>query len=387
MLQALKLTLISAAAVGWLGVAGARAHPASGLVADAEGRVYFSDLETVWRLDARGALSVFRPGVGGRHVHELALDPDGNLYGADLTYEPSTQKWITALWRMTPAGVFNYLVAPTERPPRGLGVARDRRGNTYSVEQNNHTKRETLLLKRTPGGEVSLLAGGAYGHADGRGRAARFGSVGALASGPDETLYLTDGTTVRRVWPDGTVRTHGRAPERVEGDAAASGHDHHAGFYGLAVDAAGRVYVADHGRRRVLKFAPGGEPTSLLRAEPPWSPTGVAVAADGRLFVLEVGPPSPTGIATRVRQLSPDGAIRVLATVGAKEAGAAPASRTAAPAGGTAPPAEEATTPAVGETKRRSSAAIARGRALYLGLGALAIAALAGLRLRPRRRL
>lgn len=375
--RALKLCLMLA--VAWLCAFEVEAHPASGVVVDRAGRVYFSDLETVWRLDARGALRVFRPGVRGRHVHELTVDDGGNVYGADLTYEPGAQRWVTAVWRRTRAGVETYLVAPTERPPRGAGVVRDAQGNAYAVEQDNHTKRETLLLKRTPGGEVSVLAGGAYGHADGKGASARFGSVVALALGRDGTLYLTDGAAVRRVWPDGTVRTIGRAADvKHEGDAR-TGADHHSGFYGLTADADGRVFVADHGRRRVLRFAPGGAGASVLRSEPPWSPTGVAVDKDGLLYVLEVGPASPAGVGTRVRRLAPDGSVRLLATVNVE--GGRSLEHTDAAAG----EAEPRVAPLEDERATRPRAAQTGAFVLYLGLGALAIAAVAGLRLLPRR--
>jgi len=69
--------------LGALLVSSAEAHPATGIVIDHAGRIYFSDLETVWRIDNRGALSVFRSAVNGRHVHELTLDKEDNLYGAD----------------------------------------------------------------------------------------------------------------------------------------------------------------------------------------------------------------------------------------------------------------------------------------------------------------
>lgn len=47
---------------------------AASIVVDAQGRITFSDLETVWRFDAGGRLTIFRAGVGGRHVHELSIE-------------------------------------------------------------------------------------------------------------------------------------------------------------------------------------------------------------------------------------------------------------------------------------------------------------------------
>src|SRR5919205_893169 len=98
------LLYASALALFSLLPAAAAAHPATGIVVDARGRIHFSDLETVWRLDAGGRLTIFRPGVRGRHVHELSIDKDGNVYGGDVTYEPSTAKWVEAVWRRTPDG-------------------------------------------------------------------------------------------------------------------------------------------------------------------------------------------------------------------------------------------------------------------------------------------
>ena len=57
------------------------AHPPTGIVVDKKGNIYFSDLETVWKLDVEGGLSEFRAGIRGRHVHELSIDDDDNIYG------------------------------------------------------------------------------------------------------------------------------------------------------------------------------------------------------------------------------------------------------------------------------------------------------------------
>ena len=116
----------------------ARAHPPWGISVDRQGRIYFSDLETIWKIDTKGKLSVFREGVGGRHTHELNLDEGGNLYGEDLSYDPSTQRYTSALWKMTPAGGFAYILAPTNNPPKGMSIWRDRDQNTYAALWNRH---------------------------------------------------------------------------------------------------------------------------------------------------------------------------------------------------------------------------------------------------------
>jgi hypothetical protein len=73
-----------------------------------------------------------------------AIDESGNLYGPDYSYESEAQGYINAIRKMTPSGGFTYSLAPTNSLPRGMSIWRDRDGNMYSVEQNNHLKRETL---------------------------------------------------------------------------------------------------------------------------------------------------------------------------------------------------------------------------------------------------
>lgn len=357
--------------------AAAAAHPPTGIVVDAQGRIYFSDLETVWRLDTGGRLTVFRAGVRGRHVHELSIDGDGNIYGGDITYESATVKWIEAVWRRTPDGrEETYLVAPTANPPPGLSIWRDAMGNTYYVEQNRHTNRETRILKRKPDGEVLTLAGEAYGHADGRGTQARFRSIGGLAFGPDGSLYVTDAGDLRRISPDGEVRTLATALEEPMPDDTLTGYG---GLMGLAVDAGGTVYIADYGRRRVWKVAVDGKVSRVVRSEAPWSPTGVATTRDGRVLVLETGftPPNVYG-GPRVRELAPDGTLKVLATVGPKQNVALRTSKSLDVSGR----AESESTGVYESNVEQLELALG----LYFGLGVVAIGAVAGLKGRTRRR-
>src|SRR5213593_2222554 len=139
-----------AAAVILLLAPSTRAHPATGIVVDRKGQIYFSDLETVWKLGTDGKLSIFRTGVSGRHVHELAIDEQDNIYGADISYEPATKKWISDVWKMTPEGKLSYLLEPTADPPPGMSIWQDQKRNMYFIDQDNHTKTQTLLLRRTP---------------------------------------------------------------------------------------------------------------------------------------------------------------------------------------------------------------------------------------------
>lgn len=315
----LRLTLTILAVVGqWIFFpATTQAHPASGIVVDSAGNIYFSDLETIWKFDTHRKLTVFRHGERGRHVHELAIDEQDNVYGADVSYNPATKGWISDVWKMTPEGKFIYLLKPTEHPPRGWSIWHDRAGNMYFIDQNNHTKRETLLLRRSPDGTVTTFAGGAYGHADGRGNLAQFSSVGGMAFGADGSLYLTDGEFLRRVAMDGTVSTLASdLLARTSEDRPRLFAGEHGSLAGLSVDSGGKVYVSDTGNRRLLKVNNDGKVQVILRSEPPYFPTGVA-AAGGNLYVLEVGFTLPSAWSgPRIKKIDGDGKVTILATVG-----------------------------------------------------------------------
>jgi sugar lactone lactonase YvrE len=288
------------------------AHPATGIVVDRSGNVYFSDLETIWKIDLKGQRSVFREGVSGRHIHELSIDANDNIYGADISYEPATERWISDIWKMTPAGQLTYLIEPTSNPPRGASMWFDRHGNMYQVDQNNHLRQHTVLLKRTPNGEVTVFAGGSYGHADGKGAAARFSSIGGMFIAPDDTVYLTDNNSVRKVASDGTVTTLARGLDFKTPNDDPRLFAAYGGLAGLAVDSAKNVYVADASKRRLLKIDPAGRVSVVLRNEAPYFPNGVAVA-NGSVYVLELGLTLPNSWSSpRVRKIAPDGKAEIV---------------------------------------------------------------------------
>ncbi|MDQ3666141.1 MAG: hypothetical protein M3410_05980 [Acidobacteriota bacterium] len=288
-----------------------QAHPAWGIVVDRQGQVYFSDLVTVWKIDAQGRVSVFRAG-GDRHTHDLNIDEAGNLYGADNSYEPATQRFFSAIWKMTPGGDFSYLLAPTDDPPEGTSIWRDRDGNMYHV--TNHPERELLVLNRTPNGNVTTLVGSSNAAREYRQRVPY--SVGGMAFGSEGVLYFTHGANVSKVTVSGTLTALARnlVVENASGNRA--GGSSPTQLFGIAIDAQGNAFVADYGNRRVLKITPDNRITTLIRAEQSWFPTGVALSGND-LYILENSfTPTHTPIGTRVRKLSPNGRVTVLATVG-----------------------------------------------------------------------
>lgn len=362
MKRPLTTALAAAVFICALAAGGAQAHPAAGIVVDREGRVYFSDLITVWRVDAQGKLSAFRVGKD-LHTHELFIDEAGNVYGTDNIYDPATKRDGVAVWRMTPAGEFKYLLAPTDDPPRGLGMWRDRAGNTFAWERSDYRKRGAWLVRRSPDGTVTRLAGSDYGHTDGRGDKASFGITHFTALGPDGSVYVTDESYVRRVSPDGTVTT---LAADIRNDQTDKPEEKGTPTYlsGISVDPQGFVYVADFSNGRVIRIAPDRKAETVFRSERPWSPNGV-VWSGGTLYVLEFLATTIHGpFNTRVRRLSSDGTSTVLATV--EDGAPKPAGPETKPAAAEAPAASPASEE--GTTKRGNTRACFGACALVASL-------------------
>ena len=125
---------------------------------------------------------------------------------------------------------------------RPNGVAVDAVGNVYVADPGNHR-----IRKVSPAGVVTTLAGsGVAWYADGTGAAAQFASPNGVAVDAAGNVYVGDANNsrIRKVSSTDVVSTlAGSTLGYADGTCAA------AQFYiprGVAVDAAGNVYVGDH---------------------------------------------------------------------------------------------------------------------------------------------
>ena len=123
------------------------------------------------------------------------------------------------------------------------GIAVDSSHNVYVADTDN-----CAVRKITPAGVVSTLAGLALfcKMVDGVGGAVRFSGPRDIAAGRDGTLFVTDGSTIRAITLAGATAVvstlAGASPGAVDG----AGDEARFVFpYGITVDAAGTVYVAD----------------------------------------------------------------------------------------------------------------------------------------------
>lgn len=288
----------------------AGAHVGTGIVVDAEGRVYFTDplRNRLWRLETDGRLTSLGEDI---HADGLALTADGTLYVFGLR-----------VWRVPP-GAARAEVFASPDPKLGDPWTVDREGNFYFLRGDCQEKQGSQLWKKPPGGEAALFAGSDWGQADGQGSAASFTCLNAWAWAPDGTLYVRDGEAIRRVTPDGAVAT---VPGGAEAAEAEEKEYALVRTMGLAVDARGNVYVANYWKRAVLKVTPEGKVSTVLESGWPWAPAGVAVVGE-ELYVVEnlgnfYGPSSVlsavsrTGFrARRLRRVAADGTVTTLVSV------------------------------------------------------------------------
>jgi len=129
-------------------------------------------------------------------------------------------------------------------------------------------------------GRVFTVAGGARGFADGAGAAARFDTPSGLAIDRGGALYVADSANnaIRRITPDGMVTTlAGGGPAGYQDGRGPQAQFN--GPLGVAIDAQGRIVVADTYNDRIRVITPGGDVSTLAGDGIPGAIDGVAAAA------------------------------------------------------------------------------------------------------------
>ena len=154
------------------------------------------------------------------------------------------------------------------------GVAVDRLGNVYVADQVND-----FIRKVSPAGAVTAFAGaaGVFGAADGSAAEARFSFPAGVAVDAAGNVYVVDtnNSTIREITSDGVVTTLAGAAG-VTGSADGAGSAARFRFpTGAAVDREGNVYVADRTNSILRKVTAAGVVTTLAGTP------GAAGAADG----------------------------------------------------------------------------------------------------------
>ena len=170
---------------------------------------------------------------------------------------------------------------------------------------------------------VTIVAGdGVPDVRDGPSRLARFSDPFGVTVALDGSIYVADAgraQRVRRIAPDGTVTTiAGGELGYRDGPSFTARFDTPSG---LAVDAGGGVLVADSGNNAIRRIAPDGRVTTVAGDGIPGyrdgpaqqarfrGPTGIAVDARGRIIVADT-------YNDRIRAINPDGTVSTIAGSG-----------------------------------------------------------------------
>jgi serine/threonine-protein kinase len=195
-------------------------------------------------------------------------------------------------------------------------IAIDLAGNSYVADWGNGK-----IRKISPKGVVTTFAGsGANGSADGQGTLASFSGLSGIAVDVSGNVYVGDGPRIRKVSPTGLVTTLAGSGKY----GSQNGPGATASFFileGIAVDAAGNVYVADSGNDMIRKISPAGVVTTLAgslfsgsadgkgSAASFYHPQDVAVDAAGNVYVADTGN-------NMIRKINREGVVKTLAGSG-----------------------------------------------------------------------
>lgn len=196
---------------------------------------------------------------------EIAVDPDGNVYVADTAN--------SKVWKMDPtqsvevyAGNGTVAFTGDNGPAVAAGlssptaVATDLAGNLYIADMGNYAIRRVDAST----GIITTIAGGNGSGTTGDGgpaTAAKFQKVSGLAVDAAGNIYVSDATAgvVRQISTNGIISTvaGGGSPVSGNGDGGAATGATLQSPWGLAIDSTGALYIAESGTGRVRKVAQG----------------------------------------------------------------------------------------------------------------------------------
>jgi sugar lactone lactonase YvrE len=305
----------------------------------------------VYRVASNGILTVIAgtgsPGFDGdggpaisariENPTGLAVDSSGNLFIADDKNN--------RIRKVTLGGIINTIAgggpdvtdggpatSASLSDPRGVAV--DRSGNVL-IADAGHARIRSV----TPDGVIHTIAGTGLSGFSGDGGPATSARISPanLVVDPNGNIVIADSGNfrIRKITTDGVINTvAGTGIAGVSADGIPATASWLAYPYGVAVDRAGNIFIAETGAFRIRKVTPAGTITTvagtgccgsggdggpataaqlagdgLMGVLGPW---GVDVDDAGNLFIADTG-------SNRVRKVTPDGVINTAAGNGVLE--------------------------------------------------------------------
>jgi RHS repeat-associated protein len=240
-----------------------------------------------------------------RDLAGISVGPDGSIYVADagnnrvrvIRSQPdSAGNQILNVSTVAGDGAAGFADGPAggARFNNPQGVAVDANGILYVADTSNNRIRQI-----TPDGAVTTLAGdGLPGLVNGPGAQARFNAPRGIAVDNSGNIYVVDtgNSALRSISPNGTVAT-------VAGDGTIGSNDspdaRFDGLMGLAIDGATLyAYLADTGNHRIRRLDSRGTVITVAGADRGFAdgsaaqsrfaePSGIAIDAAGKIVVAD----------------------------------------------------------------------------------------------------
>jgi uncharacterized protein (TIGR03437 family) len=315
-------TLTGTGAAGYSGDGGAPASAQiafpGGMVVDGSGNVYFADTvnQRVRKVSGGAIATVAGNGTAGyagdgsaavnaqlNSPVAVTLDSAGNLYIADYNND--------VVRKVSPSGVISTFAGNGSVGYSGDGgpaqnaqlngpasVAADASGNIYIADSSNHAIRVVA-----PGGVISTFAGnGTLGDSGDGGiaTAAQLAAPAGVAVDAAGNVYITDSGAgkVRMVIAAGLIQTiAGGGGPGYSGDGGPAIGAQFRSLAGIALDAAGDVYLADRGNNaiRFLQQVAAVPSTGMVTNSASNLPGPIAPGEIVTVFGSGIGPATMVG--------------------------------------------------------------------------------------------
>lgn len=282
-IRALLLLIIPAAAA---------AHPGGGLIALDANTVIFGDsmYNAVWRLE-KGKMP--QALMKNFHAHWTTRGLDGQIYSE------SFQEMGGPAFRIDLDGGKHVKVAEASHIAAPV-FAVGKRGELIF-------QKGAQIMERPPGGTVTRFRGSgdvAKGEPP-------LQQVIAYNWAADRTLYLSDGSHLRRVGSDGVVRLVARIDGKLIEPKIWNSTDAPR-IWSIAIDERKRIYTALPDTGQVVRIDPDGSQHVVDRSVGGWRVTAVATFGDS-VFLLESSDSTNDG--QRVRVIRGSGRVELLGQI------------------------------------------------------------------------